>query len=130
MAAGKTDTGTTTDTTADTAAWPFGPMTDAELTDYMDATLSEHAPRRFAVFGVAPDRGDAGVIGWGLAFADEALLWIGENEDGRPSYFQYTSAESIRDLFARRGEVRLGWADSGAGEARTAALDPAEPDAR
>lgn len=112
----------------ETAAWPFGPMTDAELAGYTDAVLTERAPRRFAVFGVAPDRRDAGVIGWRLAFDDAALLWIQENDDGRPSYFQYTSAESIRDLFARRGEVRLGWADPGPAEARTAALDPDVPE--
>lgn len=88
------------------------PIDDAVLAEYIDAMLTEFAPRRFAIFGVAPDRSDAGVLGWGLAFDEEAVFCCDAGEgDELPRYFQCSSAEAVRELLAGRGEVRLGWAD-------------------
>lgn len=89
-------------------AWPFGPMTDADLHGYIDEVLAEETPRRFALFGVTDDRKDAGLIGWGVAFDDAALLWI---EGDHPTYIHCRSADTIRDRFDGGGEVVLRWAD-------------------
>lgn len=77
--------------------------------EHIDAFIAETlagGPRRFAVFGVAEDRSDAGLIGWGLDFEDEAIFVTGGT-----GIVHATSAESVRRMLARRGEVRLAWLD-------------------
>lgn len=40
---------------------------------------AEFAPRRFALCEVWADEEDAGVVGWGMAFDDEAMLYLPES---------------------------------------------------
>jgi len=75
----------------------------------IDAYITEilaHGPRRFAVFGIAADHTDAGLIGWGLDFDDEALFVTGGT-----GIIRAASADSVRRMLEHRGEVRLEWLD-------------------
>jgi hypothetical protein len=75
----------------------------AELTEMS----VESAPRRFALCEVWADDEDAGVVGWGMAFDDEAMLYLPEARVvGKRS-----SAQRALRLCARTGDLRLVWID-------------------
>lgn len=79
----------------------------AELTEMS----VESAPRRFALCEVWADVEDAGVVGWGMAFDDEALLYLPQSSVlGRLS-----SAHRALKMCARGGDRRLVWIDAGTG---------------
>lgn len=84
---------------------PAVPATEERIADYITQTLAE-GPRRFALFGVAPDRSDAGIIGWGLAFDDEAIFLTLGN-----AIIRAPSAESVHTMMRHRGDTRLAWLD-------------------
>lgn len=75
----------------------------AELTE-----LSvEFAPRRFSLCEVWADDEDAGIVGWGMAFDDETLLYLPQNGMvGRLS-----SAQRALKAYTRGGDRRLVWID-------------------
>lgn len=77
----------------------------AELTEIS----VEFAPRRFALCGVRPNLEDAQVIGWGMAFDDEAMLYL--PEDG--TLGRLRSAQRAPRLYGRRGDLRVVWIDGG-----------------
>lgn len=89
----------------------LAPIDEAVLAEYIEAMPTEFAPRRFAIFGVAPDRSDAGVLGWGLDFEGAAVFCYENGGEELSRQIHGSSAEQVRQLLARRGEVRLGWAD-------------------
>lgn len=80
--------------------------TEELIAEYISQTLAD-GPRRFALFGVAPDRSDAGLIGWGLAFEDEAVFCTTGNAVIRAS-----SADSVHTLMRHHGDTRLAWLDT------------------
>jgi len=92
---------------------PRQPMTDDDLTAYTTWLARECAPRRFLLVGVAPDRGDAGVLGWGLSWDDRALIYLEAPDADRPSLYLARSAESTRASLAMHHDVRLYWVDPG-----------------
>lgn len=90
---------------------PQQPMTDDAYDAYV-AFLHDFAPSRFLLIGIADDRTDAGVLGWGMAWEDEVVAYLTRPADtGRPVHVQARSAESIRASVAHRHEVRLAWID-------------------
>ena len=80
--------------------------TEEHIAEYISQTLAD-GPRRFALFGVAPDRRDAGLIGWGLAFDDEAIFYTVGN-----AVIRAQSAESVHAMMRRKGDTRLAWLDA------------------
>lgn len=84
-------------------------LTDTVIEAYIADTLADE-PRRFALFGLAADHSDVGLVGWGLDFGDSAIFLTNDSAVVRSA-----SGDSVRRMFALRGEVRLEW------------LDPAEP---
>ncbi|WP_344590655.1 hypothetical protein [Actinomadura vinacea] len=76
----------------------------AELTEMS----VEFAPRRFALCEVWAEDEDAGVVGWGMAFDDETLLYLPHTRVfGRSS-----SAQTALSRFTRGGGGRLVWIDA------------------
>lgn len=88
-------------------------MTDEMYDRYVSCLARDFAPRRFVLIGVAADRTDAGVLGWGIAWEDEALTYLtGPGHDSRFSLFVSESAQSVRATLGIRHEVRLAWIDT------------------
>lgn len=103
----------TDDTGSDTAEYgpmEYGPISEAELAEFMAEITVEHGPRRFALFGVADDREDAAALAWGLAFDDACMLYL---LYGHRSLLHVDgSAETAaRRAFGTAHDVRIHWID-------------------
>lgn len=75
------------------------------IEEYVADVLADE-PRRFALFGLAADHSDIGLVGWGLDFGDGAIFLTNDSVVVRS-----TSGDSVRRMFSLRGEVRLEWLD-------------------
>lgn len=76
----------------------------------------ETAPRRFALGLLGLQHDDGAVVGWGLDFGDEAIVYAPADGAGRRLFLAET-ADRARRLLARRSDVRLIWLDPPASEA-------------
>jgi hypothetical protein len=88
--------------------------TEHELMAELAELSSDHAPRRFSLCLVDREEDDAVVVGWGMAFADEAVAYLpGDVESGRrDTFMRVASAERARHRLARHdADVRLIWLD-------------------
>ncbi|WP_252778947.1 hypothetical protein [Actinoallomurus rhizosphaericola] len=77
---------------------------------------AETAPRRFALGLLDVQCDDGVVVGWGLDFGDEAIVYAPTDGAGQ-RLFRTETADRARRLLARRADVRLIWLDPPASEA-------------
>lgn len=94
-------------------AWnPQAPLTEGAFNEYLTFLRRNFAPSRFVLVGISPDRTDAGVLGWGMAWDDEALAYLTTPRGDRsPAFYRSHSAQSIRTALAHGHDVRLAWID-------------------
>ncbi|MEV5704310.1 hypothetical protein [Actinoallomurus sp. NPDC052274] len=71
---------------------------------------AETAPRRFALGLLDFEHDDGVVVGWGLDFGDEAIVYAPTDGSGQ-RLFRTETADRARRLVARRADVRLIWLD-------------------
>ena len=91
-----------------------GPLWESEdeLVAELAALSAEYAPRRFTLCAVAPDRDDAAVVCWGMAFDDEVIAYLPADEpSGHSSLMRLTSPGRVRRVFPRAADMRLVWID-------------------
>ncbi|MEV4843867.1 hypothetical protein AB0K20_11695 [Micromonospora matsumotoense] len=86
---------------------PLG--TPEEFHQMLVDLANEFAPRRFAIGEEHGDRIDGGILAWGLAFPDRALLC----GDQQVPVGRFATAESALRLLSRTGRrLRLIWIDA------------------
>jgi hypothetical protein len=70
---------------------------------------AEHAPRRFTVCIVRPDLTDAGVMGWGMAFADTIVVYLPEGGvlEGRQSLRCMSREGRVWRELSGRDDIRI-----------------------
>jgi hypothetical protein len=89
---------------------PFG--SEDELVAELAAMSAENAPRRFTLCVVAPDRDDAAVVCWGMAFDDEVVAYLpADDPSGGSCVLRLTSPGRVRRVFPRAADMRLVWID-------------------
>ena len=87
-------------------------LSDDELAQLVINVAVHEAPRTFAVYEVAGDRGDLWAYGWGLAFATRAFF-VGCTGE-RPMHVSVASADRVVQVFGRHRDLRLVWLPSDA----------------
>ena len=90
-------------------------LTDDEMAQLVINVAVHDAPRTFAVYEVAPDRGDLWAFGWGLSFATRAFF-VGCTGE-KPTHASMSSADRVVQVFGRNRDLRLVWLPSDAGGA-------------
>jgi hypothetical protein len=91
-----------------------GPLfaSEEELVAELAAMSAESAPRRFTLCVVAPERDDAVVVCWGMAFDDEVVAYLpADDPPGRSCLLRLTSPHRVRRMFPRAADMRLVWID-------------------
>jgi hypothetical protein len=75
--------------------------------ELLERLAAAEAPRVFGVYAVAPGQGEVRALGWGMAFADQAVFVADTAE--RTTYMSLCSPERVLRLFRHAGDVRLVW---------------------
>jgi hypothetical protein len=83
-------------------------LTEDELVTELEELSAEFAPRRFTLCQVDGDWQDGQIIGWGLAWDEEAIVYLVQAR----VLMTAPSAERARQRMARKADVRLVWVDS------------------
>ena len=88
------------------------PRSEELLMNELAGLTTEFAPRRLALCTLTPERDDAAIIGWGMAFEDEVLVYLPYQVTGTRSFAVFPSPESAVKRLSRRADLRLVWVDS------------------
>jgi hypothetical protein len=90
------------------------PFSEEEIMAELVEMSTEAAPRRFTVCVVHPDLTDAGVMGWGMAFADQLVVYLmpGDLLEDRQSLRCMSREGRLWRELSRREGVRIIWIDS------------------
>ena len=90
-------------------------LTEDELVTELKELSAEFAPYRFTLCQVDDDRQDGQIVGWGLAWDEEVIVYLVEAR----ALMTAPSAERARQRLARKADMRLVWVDSPASNPAT-----------
>ncbi len=87
--------------------WPEGEPAPPSRTDSLP--LNAEAPRRFALCAEEPEGDGWQVVGWGLEFDDEAVVYLRDPAGERSTHGIFASADRACALFSRIAPLRTVW---------------------